>query len=161
MNITADKIGALVFFIFSVCYGYYAFQIPLYPGEELEVFSSQTMPKVYAFTAIVISSLALILGFIDDIRNGSHVTTQSKDKFDRVGWMRIASLIGLMVFYGTTLEVLGFITSTILFLILGYLIMGERKIKTIILASVPVVIVFWAIMTQALGIYLTNGSLWS
>jgi len=161
MNITADKIGALVFFIFSVCYGYYAFQIPLYPGEELEVFSSQTMPKVYAFTAIVISSLALILGTIDSKKSGLNVTAPSDEKFDRVGWLRIASLIGLMVFYGTTLELLGFITSTIIFLILGYLIMGERKVKHIILASVPVVIVFWAIMTQALGIYLTNGSLWS
>ncbi len=66
-----------------------------------------------------------------------------------------------MIFYGATLEPFGFIISTITFLILGYLILGERRVKTLILASVPVVIIFWAIMTQLLGIYLSSGDLWS
>ncbi len=160
MIITRDKLGALVFFIFSVCYGYYATQIPLYPGEEYEPFTSQSMPKLYALTSIIISSLALLLSVIEDIKNKAS-QQHDQEAFDKAGWLKIAALIGLMLFYGATLEPLGFIVSTTLFLIIGYLVMGERSPKTIFLASLPVVVVFWAIMTQALGIYLSSGSIWS
>ena len=64
MSISKDKIGALIFFIFSTCYGYYAFQIPLYPGEEYEVFTSQTMPKLYAIAGMSIAGLALLMSIL-------------------------------------------------------------------------------------------------
>jgi len=165
MKISKDKIGALIFFIFSVCYGYYAYQIPFYPGEEYEVFTSQTMPKLYAFLAIGVSVLAVISSLISDFSNRNQEkeinnTGVVNETFNRKGWMQVVSLIALMIYYGTTLEILGFITSTISFLVIGYLILGERNIKRLFLASVPVVIVFWAIMTQLLGIYLTTGDLW-
>lgn len=164
MKLSKDKVGALIFFIFSVCYGYYAYQIPLYPGEEYDVFTSQSMPKIYALIAIIVSVLAVISSLLTDFKNENndeqHERTQIKKIFNRKGWIQVTSLIGLMIYYGFTLELLGFITSTISFLIIGYLILGERNIKTLLLASVPVVIVFWAIMTQLLGIYLATGDLW-
>ncbi len=163
MTINKDKIGALIFFIFSICYGYYAFQIPLYPGEEYDVFTSQTMPKIYAVTSIIVSALAILLSVINDFRTKITETesVSEKSQFSTKGWIQCSSLIALMIFYGATLEPFGFIISTITFLILGYLILGERRVKTLILASVPVVIIFWAIMTQLLGIYLSSGDLWS
>lgn len=160
MTITKDKLGALIFFIFSVSYGYYAYEIPLYPGEEYDVFTSQSMPKLYALASIVVSSLAIILSIISDFRSPKNETTEIKT-FNVKAWSQVASLIGLMIFYGYTLELFGFISSTIVFLIIGYLILGERRPKILIVASVPVVIVFWAIMTQLLGIYLTTGDIWS
>jgi len=160
MNITKDKVGALIFFIFSVSYGYYAYQIPLYPGEEYDVFSSQSMPKLYALASIIISTLAIIMSIINDIKSPP-CNNVNKKKFNRKGWTQVASLIALMVFYGSTLELLGFIISTILFLIFGYFILGERRPKILLVASVPVVLVFWAIMTKLLGIYLTTGDIWS
>ena len=54
MKISKNIIGALIFFIFSVSYGYYAYQIPLYPGEEYDVFTSQSMPKLYALLGIIV-----------------------------------------------------------------------------------------------------------
>ena len=166
MIIGRDKIGALIFFIFSTCYGYYAFQIPLYPGKEYEVFTSQTMPKLYAMLAMSIAALALVLSVVEDIKKRSVVLEQNDDQitpafFDKKGWTQCAALIGLMMYYAATLEFLGFVLSTISFLIIGYLILGERKPKTLFFASVPVVIVFWAIMTQLLGIYLSAGDIWS
>lgn len=159
MNISKNVIGALIFFIFSVCYGYYAQQIPLYPGEEYDVFTSQSMPKLYALLGIVVSGIAIILSIINDIR---HKNTQVSEvsSVNKKGWFQVVSLIVLMVYYGATLEQLGFIIATISFLVFGYLILGERNIKHLFLASVPVVIVFWAIMTKLLGIYLSTGDLW-
>ena len=162
MNISRDKLGALFFFIFSACYGYYATQIPLYPGEEYDVFPSQTMPKIYAITAMLVSALGLFLAIVEE-RKSASLKAGDKDRpyFDRKGWTQCGALIGLMFFYGGTIEALGFILSTIVFLIIGYLILGERRPKILFVASVPVVIVFWAIMTQLLGIYLSTGDIWS
>ncbi|NQZ25121.1 MAG: tripartite tricarboxylate transporter TctB family protein [Colwellia sp.] len=159
MKISTNVIGALIFFIFSVCYGYYAYQIPLYPGEEYDVFTSQSMPKLYALLGILVSALAIIMSVLTD-SSTSDETEESANGFDKKGWFQVASLIALMVYYGATLEQLGFILSTISFLIFGFLILGERSKKRLFLASVPVVIVFWAIMTQLLGIYLSTGDLW-
>lgn len=159
MKISKNVIGALIFFIFSVCYGYYAEQIPLYPGEEYDVFTSQSMPKLYAALGVFVSSLAIIVSVIADIRSTSNAP-HTAQYFDKKGWTKVTSLIVLMVYYGATLEQFGFILSTISFLVFGYLILGERSKKRLFLASVPVVIVFWAIMTQLLGIYLTTGDLW-
>jgi putative tricarboxylic transport membrane protein len=159
MKISKNVIGALIFFIFSVCYGYYAQHIPLYPGEEYDVFTSQSMPKLYAGVGILVSVLAIIFSVIADVRSKSKAP-KSAQYFDKKGWIKVISLLVLMAYYGATLELLGFILSTISFLVFGYLILGERSKKRLFLASVPVVIVFWAIMTQLLGIYLTTGDLW-
>ena len=159
MKISTNVIGALIFFIFSVCYGYYAYQIPLYPGEEYDVFTSQSMPKLYALLGIIVSALAIVMSVLTDSRT-TNDTVKSANDFDKKGWFQVASLIALMVYYGATLEQLGFILSTISFLVFGFLILGERSKKRLFLASVPVVIVFWAIMTQLLGIYLSTGDLW-
>ncbi|KGJ86511.1 tripartite tricarboxylate transporter TctB family protein [Colwellia psychrerythraea] len=159
MKISKNVIGALIFFIFSVCYGYYAGQIPLYPGEEYDVFTSQSMPKLYALLGIIVSSLAIVMSVINDIRSTNNSAADASS-FDKESWIKVASLIALMIYYGATLEQFGFILSTISFLVFGFLILGERSIKNLFLASVPVVIVFWAIMTQLLGIYLTTGDLW-
>jgi len=157
MTITKDKAGALIFLMFSICYGYQAYYIPLYPGEEYEVFTSQTMPKVYALFAILISLLALMIAVLNDTKQES---LAESEPFNVKGWGQCAALLLLMLFYGATLEPLGFVLSTILFLNIGYLIMGERRIKRLLLASVPVVVIFWLIITKLLGIYLATGNIW-
>jgi len=157
MTITKDKAGALIFLMFSICYGYQAYYIPLYPGEEYEVFTSQTMPKVYALFAILISLLALMIAVLNDTKQKS---LAESEPFNVKGWGQCAALLLLMLFYGATLEPLGFVLSTILFLNIGYLIMGERRIKRLLLASVPVVVIFWLIITKLLGIYLATGNIW-
>ncbi len=157
MTLTKDKAGALIFLMFSICYGYQAYYIPLYPGEEYEVFTSQTMPKVYALLAILISVLALMMAVLKD---SEQAPSEKNEPFNIKGWGQCAALLLLMLFYGATLEPLGFVLSTIIFLNIGYLIMGERRIKRLLLASVPVVVVFWLVITKLLGIYLAAGNIW-
>jgi putative tricarboxylic transport membrane protein len=64
-----------------------------------------------------------------------------------------------MVSYGLSIEILGFLVSTVLFLGIGFWIMGERKLKVILLIATVTAFTFWLSLTQFLKIYLDSGSL--
>ncbi len=64
-----------------------------------------------------------------------------------------------MIFYGLIIKLAGFIISTILFLIVGFRILGERRVKILLLASIPFVVVFWFLLNRILGVYLEPGVL--
>ncbi len=65
----------------------------------------------------------------------------------------------LVVLFAVALEWLGFLVSTILFLIGGYWLLGERRIKTLLIASVPFAVFIWFSLSQLLDIYLAPGRL--
>jgi putative tricarboxylic transport membrane protein len=54
---------------------------------------------------------------------------------------------------------IGFIISSILFLLVGFYILGERRIKRMLLASIPLVVMLWFIMSSLLGVYIAPGEL--
>ena len=64
-----------------------------------------------------------------------------------------------MVLYGLALEYLGFLLATTAFLIGAYLVLGERRPSVLLLASVPLVVGFWFLVSW-LGIYLDPGELY-
>ncbi|MCP4397955.1 MAG: tripartite tricarboxylate transporter TctB family protein [bacterium] len=152
-----DKVGALFFLVLSIGYGVLAFDIPLtFVGID-EVFTARTLPFALAVAGTVIAFLLLVLPSAhsdsDDSKNISSV-------FSGLNWKQVGLLALLMVFYGLTIRWIGFVLSTILFLIGGFRVLGERRIQVLLLASVPVVIVFWLLMTKVLGVYLDPGSLY-
>lgn len=60
MNITKERLGGLLFLLLSLAYGYYATEIPGYPGDEYEPFTASTLP--YALAGIgALLSLLLVL----------------------------------------------------------------------------------------------------
>jgi putative tricarboxylic transport membrane protein len=73
--------------------------------------------------------------------------------------LRVSLLLLLMVSYGLAIEILGFLVSTVLFLGIGFWIMGERKLKVILLIATVTAFTFWLSLTQFLKIYLDSGSL--
>ena len=75
------------------------------------------------------------------------------------GILRVSLLLLLMVSYGLSIEILGFLVSTVLFLGIGFWIMGERKLKVILLIATVTAFTFWLSLTQFLKIYLDSGSL--
>lgn len=150
-----EKVGALFFLILSIGYGILAFDIPLtFVGED-EVFTAQTLPIALAIAGTIISLLILILPSTK--QDGSDNISAA---FRDLDWKRVGLLTVLMIFYGLTIRSLGFILSTSLFLIGGFRVLGERRIKILLLASVPIVLVFWFLMTRILGVYLDPGSLY-
>ncbi|MGF1684068.1 tripartite tricarboxylate transporter TctB family protein [Photobacterium minamisatsumaniensis] len=152
MTITKDHIGGLVFLCFSVAYGYYANIITLFPGDEYEPFHAKSMPIALAALGILFSLCQLILA-----------SKKDKDRLSLTGYdfVLMGKLLVLMVLFALSLDWMGFLVSTALFLIGGYWLLGERRPKILFLASVPFAIGFWYVLTQLLDIYLAPGQVWT
>ncbi|EAR60768.1 tripartite tricarboxylate transporter TctB family protein [Neptuniibacter caesariensis] len=152
MTITKDHIGGLVFLGLSVAYGYYAGQIPLLPGDEFEPFHAQTVPNALALLGSLLS-VALLLS----------ATRSPGNKLSLRGYdfPLVSKLLLLVVLFALALEWVGFLLATIFFLIGGYWLLGERRIKTLLVASVPFAVGIWFVLTQLLDIYLAPGQLFS
>lgn len=140
--LTSDRIGALVLLAFSIGYGILLFQIPLLPFQRTAAFTAQTLPKALSILGIVLSLILL-------------VTSKNRDMPDVKGynWLNGAMICGLMLTYGFTVRPVGFIISTGLFLILCEYVLGERRWKILVFSTMPVVLFFWFLMNEVLGVY--------
>ena len=147
MTLSKERIGALFFLVLSVAYGFLAYEIELYPGDELEAMTARTLPVILSALGIVFS-LVLIAG------------ARQKDQGASIGsldWKPVILLMLLSLAYGFTLDWLGFLVSTTLFLIGGFRILGEKRLKMLLMVAVPFVFIFWFGLTQLLDIYLAPG----
>ena len=153
-----DKVGALVILAFSIVYGAMALNIPEAPGIEGSGVTPSSLPIALSAMGIVTSLLILILPAARRTgRNADEVTFTAA--FKGLDWRCAVFLFLLMVGYGLTLKPFGFLISTILFLCGGFWVMGERRIKLMLLVSIGVTVGFWFILTQLLRIYLEPGLL--
>ena len=145
-----DKVGALVILVLSMAYGMMALNIPQPLGVVDSEVTPASLPIALSVTGIAVSLLILIL----PAKRESFTEAFKGLDFKRVGYIFL-----LMVGYGLTIEPLGFLISTILFLSGGFWAMGEGRVKIIVLVSITVSVVFWFILTQLLKIYLEPGIL--
>ena len=153
MLITKDRLGAFVFLVFSIAYGFTVRDIPLFPGDEFEPFNARTMPTLLAYFGAAVSFLILIRA--PEPGEGSFAAP-----FLGLNWGVVFKLAGLMIAYGFGLYWLGFLIATTAFLMAGFWVLGERRRKIILSASLPIVVAFWLILTKFLSIYLTPGELY-
>lgn len=149
MTITRERIGALFFLVLSIAYGYYASEIRLYPGDELDPMTARTLPYVLSAMGVVFSLVLLISG--NKAGKGA--------RLDNLDWKPVVALMALTLLYGVALDWLGFLVSTTLFLIAGFRILGEKRLKILLLVAVPFVFIFWFGLTHMLDIYLAPGRL--
>ena len=151
MIITRDHIGGLVFLCLSVVYGYYAGEIPLLPGDEFEPFHARTLPETLAVMGGLLS-LALIL-----------TAQRSEDqRLSLAGYnfALVAKLLVLVVLFGLALKWLGFVIATVFFLMAGFWLLGERRIRTLLIVAVPFAVGIWFVLAKMLDIYLAPGALY-
>ena len=151
-----ELLGPSLFLALFTLYAIVAWQIPLLPFEEYETVTSATLPKVYAAFGIIVCLLSIGATLLKPTEK-----TDSDDVLEKSNVLRTFGLLILMVVYSAMLEPIGFLISTSAFLLIGFFVMGERRKKILLLASIPVAVVFWFLMTQVLGIYLVPGNLWS
>jgi putative tricarboxylic transport membrane protein len=147
MTLSKERIGAMFFLVLSISYGYLAYEIKLYPGDELEAMTARTLPLVLSSLGILFSMVLLATGK----QKEQGVSIASLD------WKPVILLMLLSLVYGFALDWLGFLVSTTLFLIAGFRILGEKRPKVLLLVAVPFVFVFWFGLTQMLDIYLAPG----
>ena len=151
---TREKAGALFFLLLSMGYGALAFQIPLIFLSRGETFNARSMPFGIAIAGMVFSLLILILPPAD----GEKAQT-ARQALSGLDWRRAAYLILLMVIYGIAMPWIGFLLSSVFFLIAGIYILGERNIKLILLSSIPLVIALWLLLSKILGMYIAPGEI--
>lgn len=146
--INNTRVGGILFLMFSVGYGYYATQIPLDFFSQQEAFNARSMPQFLGVCGVIVSALLIVL------------PSQPTDwrSFAVYDWIRPPALLLLMWGYASGFEMLGFGLSTLLFLLLAFMMLGERNWLRMIGVAVPLVLGFWLLMHQ-LGIYLSPGEL--
>lgn len=146
-----DKIIALFFLIISFLYGYAAYNYPLLPFERNMVFLPNTMPQVLSVLGILVSGLIILAPKKEENEVNDDMSI-SKLKEYKMG--QATMLLLAMVAYALSIYPIGFIISTVLFLVATGWILGERKpIKMTIIALIATVSI-WYLVQEVLGIFL-------
>ncbi len=148
-----DRWIALVLLGICLAYGYAAWFTmdgSLAPFMRRNPIWPSTFPKVLSILGIL-ATLAILLG-----------VEKSEPKEADIDYRRLTEyhlgqallLLGLMVVYALCLRPVGFLISTSAFLILGSLILGERKWLIMLPVSLIATVAVWYLVQEVLGIYM-------
>ncbi len=152
-----DRFIALAFVALCCVYGYAAFftmdQL-LPPILQRNPVWPSTFPKILAVLGIIVGLIVLFTP--KPAANDVEVKDGTID-LSRLGDYHVGQAIGLlvlMVMYALTLRPLGFVGSTIGFLVLGAVILGERRFHILIPVAAVAAGSIWYLVQELLGIFL-------
>ena len=117
MKINSVKLISLLFFILSAFYLYTAHQIQVFTFDENAAFNAKTFPIYLGYAGLMFSALYIILP----------ETKPSNVDLSILDYKKTILLVVLMVLYGITILRVGYFLSTSIFLILSYIVLGEKK----------------------------------
>ncbi len=149
-----DRLGALLLLVFAVVYLRFAWVLPLDPTATDESFTARTLPVGLALTSIVFSLIQLFA------KNAAGADPRISSAVRGFRWQPMLLLLASMAIYSLAFDFLGFIAASFLFLLSGFLILGERRLLLASLVSAGMVVFLWLMLTQAFGLYLDNGDLY-
>lgn len=149
-----EKLGALLILLFSIGYGLLATRIPLTFLSSQETFTARTMPYALSVLGVIFSIAIIVLPTGDP--SGRKSLAEETEGMD---WITAILLVILMFLFGLSLKWLGFILASILFLLVGFWILGERRKKLMLFSAIPLVLVLWVIMSILLGVYIAPGEI--
>lgn len=151
-----DRWIALVLLGICLVYGYTAWftmDAGLAPFMRRAPIWPSTFPKVLSVLAIV-ATLIILLGLEKDETKDQKTAEIDYRRLGDYHLGQALMLLGLMVAYALCLRPLGFLGSTMGFLVLGSAILGERKWHYMVLIAAIATFVVWYLVQQVLGIYL-------
>ena len=146
MKISSVKIISLLFFVLSAFYLYTAHQIQVFTFDENAAFNAKTFPIYLGYAGLIFSALYVVLP----------ETRHSNVDLTVLDYKKTITLVLLMVLYGLTILRVGYFLSTSIFLVLSYIVLGERKWLWIFLLSFPFVAIFMYLLHGLLEIYLRD-----
>ena len=146
MKISPSKIISLLFFIFSGFYLYTAYQIRVFAFDENAAFNARTFPVYLGYAGLIFSAIYIIL----PERRPSNVDVSILE------YKKTILLVVLMIIYGITILRAGYFLSTSIFLVLSYIVLGERRKIWIFILSFPFVAIFMYLLHGLLNIYLRD-----
>ncbi|MDE0341706.1 MAG: tripartite tricarboxylate transporter TctB family protein [Deltaproteobacteria bacterium] len=153
---TLERAIALVFILICLIYGYTAFVVmeaSILPFERNLAFLPNVLPKW-------LSVLGVLVGLAVLLQSGSGTGGQTADDDIDIGNLRqyklgqAVLLLVLMIAYALLLRPVGFLTTTTLFLILGAMILGERRYLLLVPVALLSAFLIWYLVQEVLGIFL-------
>ncbi|KZL17905.1 Tripartite tricarboxylate transporter TctB family protein [Pseudovibrio axinellae] len=151
-----DRWIALVILAVSLSYGYTAFfmmDAGLPPFMRFNPIWPSTFPKVISVLA-AITSLAIVLG-IEKKPSGDDTGEIDYRRLKEYKIGQAIFLLVLMATYALMLRPAGFLLSTVVFLVAGAALLGERRFVILIPVAALAAGVVWYLVQQTLGIYLS------
>lgn len=149
---TLDRAIALFFLLVCFLYGYTAWFVmdaQIAPFMARNPVWPSSFPKILAIGGVFFSVLVLV---------SPHRPKDEPDldlsRWSEYNYGQAIGLLALMTAYALLLLPLGFLASTFLFLMLGSLILGERRWVSMILASGIASVGIWYLVQEVLGIFL-------
>lgn len=149
-----DRVGALLLLTFSVTYLRYAWVLPLDPTATDSSFTARTLPIGLAAMAILFSLIQLATSF------RQRADSRISDSVRGFRWRPTLLLLVAMTGYSLLFDTLGFALGSFIFLLLGFLILGERRLLLSAGVAAGLVGFLWVLLTQAFGLYLDSGDLY-
>ena len=148
-----DRVGSLLILLFSSVYLRLALVLPLDPTASVESFTPRTLPIGLAGCAILFAFIQLLLS----ARQGTENRVSAA--LCGLNWRPAALLVLAMALYAALFDALGFPLASFLFLVSGFVILGERRALMIVAVGAVLVLFLWATLTQLFGLYLDPGDL--
>ncbi|RPE67233.1 putative tricarboxylic transport membrane protein [Pacificibacter maritimus] len=148
-----DRWIALILVGICLAYGYTAWftmDAGLAPFMKRNPIWPSTFPKVLSILGLAASCVILF----NLEKNEPEVGDIDYRRLHEYKLGQAVLLLTLMVIYALSLRPLGFIGSTMGFLILGSAILGERKWHIMVLVAGIATFVVWYLVSQVLGIYM-------
>jgi putative tricarboxylic transport membrane protein len=149
-----DRIGSLLVLAFALVYLRYALVLPLDPTAGDDAFTARTLPVGLSVAAILFAIIQLFLSTRKGAENRISTAVHG------FSWRPMLWLVLLMAVYSVVFDLLGFILSSFLFLQLGFLILGERRILMSTAIAAGLVLFLWVMLNQVFGLYLDSGDLY-
>ena len=152
-----DRWIALAFVTLCCVYGYAAFftmddQLP--PILQRNPVWPSTFPKILTVMGLVVGFIVL---FTSKPATNDAPVKDGAINLRRLGDYHIGQAVAmlvLMVAYALTLRPLGFVGSTVAFLVIGAVILGERRFHILIPVAVISAGSIWYLVQEVLGIFL-------
>lgn len=150
-----DRYIALVFILLCVVYGYTAFVTMdqgLPPFMQLNPVWPSTFPKVLSVLGILVG-ISVLLG----LEKSGHTAESAEINYRRLTEYKLGqvlALLSLMAVYAVILRPAGFVVSTVLFLMVGSAILGERRWIIMSVIALAASVFIWYLVDRVLGIFM-------
>ena len=152
-----NRVVALVLLAFSSGYLYLAYSYHLLPFERFLAVKPNTMPMGLAIGGIVCSLIILIRPQVPDVEGDGTVNRPDAEYLQNpqnYNWRQGIGLLLLAVVYALSLRGAGFLFCTSAFLVLGGILLGERRYTLLIPIAITASVLVWYLVDQVLTIYL-------
>ena len=150
-----DKWIAMIFLVISVVYGYAAYNYPLLPFERNMTFLPNTMPMVLGVFGALFALMILLSPKPKADEKGDVLGDINLEKWREYKVGQAVALIVAMIVFALALRPVGFIATTVLFIVGSGWILGERRLPIMITAALIGTLAAWFLVHQVLGIFLS------